>query len=397
MYDLIVENAKLYPMSRDARLAEDTAFAVKDGRIAVMAPDRRALSRDARKTIDARGRVVLPGFVDCHTHAVYAGDRSAEHALRLAGQSYEDIARAGGGIMNTVRAVRAASEATLVTQTVPRLEALMGEGVTTVEIKSGYGLDAENELKLLRVIRRLATDLPLELSATFLGAHAVEPGHSKSAWLDEIINKMLPQIVSEGLADTVDIYVESIAFDRGDLERLANAAAEHGLKLRAHTDQLSNMGGSEAAARLGALSCDHLEHTTAADIAAMAEHGTVAVLLPGAFYFLGETRKPPVAQLRQAGVPMAIATDLNPGTSPIASLLTCLHFATCIFGMSPDEALLGVTKNAARALGREKDIGGLEAGKMADFCLWDIPAPEFLCYQLGGLCPDAVFFRGVQR
>lgn len=397
MYDLIVENAKLYPMANDASPLEAGALAVRDGRIRAIGKDRKSLGADARSVYDAAGRVVMPGFIDCHTHAVFAGDRSHEHLLRLAGQSYEDIARAGGGIVNTVDAVRRASEAMLIAQSLPRLEALMREGVTSIEIKSGYGLDMQNEIKLLRAISALAAKLPVEISATFLGAHAIPSDRSKAEYLAEVIDKMLPRIARERLADTVDIYVESIAFDIEDLQHLARAASEHGLKFRAHTDQLSNMGGTAMAAQLGALSCDHLEFITDEDINAMARHDTVAVLLPGAFYFLRETRKPPVAKLRSAGVAMAVATDLNPGTSPIASLLSCLHFATTLFGLSADEALLAVTKNAAKAMGRETDIGSLEVGKIANLSIWDLPSPQHLCYQLGGLTPDAVFYRGVIR
>lgn len=397
MYDLIVENAKLYPMAGDARVSTNQAMAVRDGKIAALAKSRDELDDGASVVIDAAKRVVLPGFIDCHTHAVYAGDRSEEHRKRLAGQTYEEIARAGGGISNTVDAVRAASEAQLVEQSLPRLRALMREGVTTAEIKSGYGLDLENELKLLRVIQRLEELLPLDIVATFLGAHAVPRGHSKDEYMNEVIDNMFPRVASERLATTVDIYVENIAFDTDDLARLAAAARGHGLNLRAHTDQLSNIGATRRAAQLGALSCDHLEFIDDQDIAAMAEHGTVAVLLPGAFYFLREEKKPPVAKLRAAGVPMAVASDLNPGTSPVASLLTCLHFSTTLFGLTGDEALLGITRNAACALGLEKRIGSLEVGKMANFCIWDIPSPDTLSYQLGGITPDARFLQGREQ
>ena len=239
--------------------------------------------------------------------------------------------------------------------------------------------------------------LPLDIAATFLGAHAVPPGHSKNDYINEVTNVMLPEVAREKLASTADIYVENIAFDKDDLQQLAGAADKAGLRLRAHTDQLSNMGATALAASLGALSCDHLEFSSPDDVAAMARHGTVAVLLPGAFYFLREDNIPPVAAFRAANVPMAVASDLNPGTSPVASLLTCLHFSTTLFGLSSDEALLGITINAARAMGREADIGSLEIGKIANFCLWDIPSPDFLCYQLGGLLPDARFFKGQQQ
>lgn len=397
MYDLIVENAKLYPMSGDASVSAARAFAVRAGRIAALAESREALDGDAELVFDAANRVVLPGFVDCHTHAVYAGNRCSEHRMRLAGSSYEEIARAGGGIVNTVQAVREASEDQLLKESRARLLALMREGVTTIEIKSGYGLDLENEVKLLQVIRKLGETLPADISATFLGLHSVPAGRNKGDYVDDVILNMLPQIAAEKLAGAVDIYVEGIAFDNDDLRRLADAAKALGLSLRAHTDQLSNLGATALAADLGALSCDHLEFINDNDVKAMAATGTVAVLLPGAFYFLGEVKKPPVEKLRAAGVPMAVASDLNPGTSPIASLLACLHFSTTLFGLSSDEALLGITLNAARALGRDADLGSLEKGKMANFCIWDIPSPDYLCYQLGGLVPDARFFNGLQQ
>ncbi len=397
MFDLIVENAKLYPMAGSARPDKARAIAVKGGRIAALGRDREALGGDAGSVLDAGGQLMTPGLVDCHTHAVFAGDRADEHAMRLAGQSYASIAEAGGGIASTVRAVRAASEEQLVEQSLPRIRALMAEGVTTMEIKSGYGLDPDNEFKMLRAIRRIGDILPLDVYATFLGAHAIPAGVSKESYLNQVINDMLPEIASQKLAEAVDIYVENIAFDRHDLERLALAAREAGLKLRAHTDQLSNQGGTRHAARLGALSCDHLEFAETRDIEEMAIHGTIAVLLPGAFYFLRESQKPPVTKLRDAGVPMAVATDLNPGTAPVASLLTCMHFATTLFGLSREEILLGVTQIAARALGRSEELGSLEVGKMANFCLWDLPNPGHLSYQLGGLKPTAVYFEGQAR
>ncbi|NNF52747.1 MAG: imidazolonepropionase [Gammaproteobacteria bacterium] len=384
-------------MAGDALVSPAKVMAVRDGRIAALAESRDDLDGPADVVIDAAGRVLLPGFVDCHTHAVFAGDRSEEHRMRLAGQSYEDIARAGGGIASTVRAVRAASEAALIDASQPRLQALMREGVTSVEIKSGYGLDLANELKLLRATKALGERLPLDISATFLGAHAVPHDRSKSEYLGEVIEIMLPEVAREKLASAADIYVENIAFDNDDLLRLAAAADKAGLRLRAHTDQLSNMGGTALAASLGALSCDHLEFSNTDDVAAMARHGTIAVLLPGAFYFLRESKKPPIAALRAARVPMAVASDLNPGTSPVASLLTCLHFATTLFGLSSDEGLLGITINAARAMGRGAEVGSLEIGKSANFCIWDIPSPDYLCYQLGGLTPAARFFQGQQQ
>jgi imidazolonepropionase len=386
MHDLLLKNARI---STDTGVAR--TLAVDGSRIAAV---DCAADAPAREVLDAGGKLLLPGFIDCHTHALYAGDRMAEHLLKMQGASYADIAKAGGGIASTVKAVRAASEAELIEQTLPRLEALKAEGVTTVEIKSGYGLDVETELKMLRAIRALPRHIPMDISATFIGAHAVPPGGDRDDYMKSVLERMLPAVAEEGLADTVDIFVEHIAFQVRDLERLAEKAQKLGLKLRAHTDQLSNMGATRRAAELGALSCDHLEYMDEADAAAMAGSGTVAVLLPAAFYFLRETRKPPVALLRQHKVAMALATDLNPGTAPVASLLTAMHLAGILFGLTPAEVLAGVTGNAARALGRGGRIGALAPGMDADFCLWDLPAPGFFSYQLGGLKPSARFFKG---
>jgi len=314
--------------------------------------------------------------------------------LKMQGASYADIAKAGGGIASTVKAVRAASEAQLLEQTLPRLQALAAEGVTSVEIKSGYGLDPANELKMLRAIRALPKHIPMDISATFLGAHALPAGKSHDEYMEEVLYQMLPAVASEGLADAVDIFVEHIAFSLDDLKRLAERAAKLGLKLRAHTDQLSNLTATRTAAGLGALSCDHLEYSEEADVAEMGRRGTVAVLLPGAFYFLKETKKPPVDLFRRHKVPFAVATDLNPGSSPVASLLTAMHMAGILFGLEPAEILPGVTRHAARAMGREDRIGALTPGRDADFCLWDLPAPEFISYQLGGLKPTARYFKG---
>ena len=388
MHDLLLKNAQLGTGTGEPKI---TNLAVSQGCIAAV---DCAADAPARESVDAGGKLLLPGFVDCHTHALYAGDRMAEHLLKMQGASYADIAKAGGGILSTVKAVRAASEAQLIEQTLPRLEALRSEGVTSVEIKSGYGLDLETELKMLRAIRALPRHIPMDVTATFIGAHAVPPGMSRTAYMDEVIERMLPAVAEEKLADSVDIFVEHIAFDVKDLERLAEKARKLGLRLRAHTDQLSNMGATSRAAELGALSCDHLEYMDEADAAVMGKNGTVAVLLPAAFYFLKAARKPPIDLLRKHKVPLAVATDLNPGTAPVASLLTAMHMAGTLFGLTPAEVLDGVTGNAARALGREGRIGALAPGLDADFCLWDMQAPGFLSYQLGGLKPTHRFFKG---
>ncbi|MEA5444483.1 imidazolonepropionase [Gammaproteobacteria bacterium AB-CW1] len=367
------------------------SIAVQDGRIAALGVDKDAV---ALETVDADGRVLMPGLIDCHTHVLYAGHRMDEHARKLEGASYEEIARSGGGILSTVRAVREADEERLVRESLPRVSALLAEGVTTVEAKSGYGLDTENELKMLRAIRHLDRETPVHLSPTFLGAHSIPADRSREDYMDELVEKTLPAVIEQQLAETCDIYVERIAFTVADMERLFAAARDGGLRLRAHTDQLSNMQATRRAAELGALSCDHLEYTEEADIRAMAEHGTAAVLLPGAFYFLRETKLPPIAGFRKAGVPMAVSTDINPGSSPVVSLQAAMHMAAIFFGLTAEEILLGVTSNAAAAMGEAEDRGSIEVGKVADLTLWDIPGPEFLIYQLGGIRPDRTYIGG---
>jgi imidazolonepropionase len=348
----------------------------------------------ASRRVDLGGRLVLPGLVDCHTHLVFAGDRAAEHALRLGGASYEEIARSGGGIRSTVEAVRRSSEDQLVELALPRAKALMREGVTTLEIKSGYGLDLATEMKMLRAIRRLDEHLPIRVRSTFLGAHAVPPEQTRARYMDQVVDEMLPAVADAGLADAVDIYVERIGFDLADLERLATRAAALGLPLRVHAEQLSAMGATTVGARLGAISCDHLEYADDRDVAAMAQSGTVAVLLPGAFYFLRETRRPPVEALRRAGVRMAVASDFNPGSSPVASLLISAHMACSLFGLTAMEAVEAITGNAAAAMGLADSAGRIALGMQADFTVWDLPGPEHLVYQLGGLFPERTYVEG---
>ena len=388
MFDLIVDNARLYPMAGSASRAAARSFAVLGGRIAGF-----DVPGEARQRLDARDRVVLPGFIDCHTHAMYVGDRIHEREQRRAGASYADIAAAGGGILSTVRGVRAATLDELRAATAPRLLALAREGVTTVEVKSGYGLDLDSEIKMLEAIGRLRRELPIDLSATCLAAHAVPPNTARSDYVDFVIGTLLPAVHARGLARMVDVYIEHIAFDLDDAQRILTAASELGFNLHAHCEQLSLMGASVLSARLGARSVSHLEYLDDRGVEALARYGTTAVLLPGAYYCLNETRLPPIAALRAARVPMAVATDLNPGTSPIASLLACLHMAATIFGLTADEALLGVTDHAARALKLE-DRGRLTVGRRADFSLWDLAEPAMLTYQLGGLAPSAVYVEG---
>jgi imidazolonepropionase len=333
----------------------------------------------------AEGRWMTPGLIDCHTHLVYGGDRALEFEQRLTGVSYEEIARQGGGIVSTVRATRAASEDDLVESARPRLAALTAEGVTTIEIKSGYGLDWDTELKMLRAARRLGECDRIDVVTTFLGAHALPAEYAGRAddYIDFVCADVMPRVAELGLADAVDAFCEGIGFTVDQTGRVFEAARALDLPVKLHAEQLSDLGGAALAARFDALSADHLEYASDASIEAMAGAGTVAVLLPGAFYFLRETRKPPVESFRRHGVPMAIATDSNPGSSPVGSILLMLNMACTLFQMTPEEALAGVTRHAAAALGRSERIGTLEAGKQADFVLWDIDHPAELAYRIG--------------
>lgn len=391
MHDLLVHDVRIHSPGAGHETTA-TTLAVRDGCIAGIGVPA---DTPARRRVAGHGALLLPGFIDCHTHALFAGNRMAEHSRRLAGAGYAEIAAEGGGIMNTVRAVREADEDTLVRESMPRVRALEREGVTTIEIKSGYGLDFDNELKQLRAIRTVGARVAADIVPTFLGAHTVPAGTDKSVYLDEVIKRMIPAVSEQGLARAVDIYVERIAFDRADMERVFAAAAAHGLRVKVHAEQLSNIGASAAAAQHRPLSADHLEWLDADGVRALADCGAVAVLLPGAWYCLRDERRPPVAALREHGVPMAVATDLNPGTSPVASLLAAMHLAAHAFGLTADEVLAGVTVNAARALDLA-DRGTIADGMRADFCLWKIPGPEFLVYQLGGIAPPRVFIEGVE-
>jgi imidazolonepropionase len=404
MAALLLVNARIATM-RGAKysIVEDGAMEVEDGRIAWVGASAKAGSRARRDVhgddgvVDAQGRLVTPGLIDCHTHLVYAGHRAREFELRLKGASYEEIARQGGGILATVRATRAATGEELRAQAHARLEALMAEGVTTVEIKSGYGLDLTNELKCLRVARSLGNG-HVRVRTTLLGAHSVPPEFVGRApeYVDLVCNEMIPAAAREGLAQAVDAFCEGVAFTPPQVRRVFEAAREHGLQVKLHADQLSNGGGATLAAEFGALSADHLEHTDASGVAALAKAGTVAVLLPGAFYYLRETKRPPVDSLRRSGVPMAVATDCNPGTSPCTSILTIANMACTLFRLTPEEALAGITVHAARALGLP-DVGTIEAGQRADFVLWDLDDPAQLGAQIAGLRPHTVFFAGRER
>jgi imidazolonepropionase len=368
-------------------VVERGAVAARGGRIAFAGPEAELpdAARAGAEIIDCEGRWITPGLIDCHTHLVHAGNRANEFEMRLAGASYEEVARAGGGIVSSVKALRAASEDQLVVETLPRLDALIAEGVTTVEVKSGYGLDLDNEAKSLRAARRLASARPVTVKTTFLGAHALPPeaGGDKDAYIAKVVDEMLPAIAGEGLADAVDGFCEGIAFSPEQIAEVFSAARALSLPVKLHADQLSNLYGAALAASYGALSADHLEYTDEPGAAAMAQAGTVAVLLPGAFYFIREEQKPPVDLFRRHGVPIAVATDCNPGTSPLTSLLLAMNMAATLFRLTVDECLAGVTREAARALGILGEAGTLEVGKSADLAIWNVESPAELVYRLG--------------
>ena len=388
-FDRIWHNARLVTMREDLPdlgVIERGLIAARDGRI-VFAGARSDVPSDAEaaERIDCAGRWVTPGLVDCHTHLVFGGNRAHEFELRLKGASYEEIARAGGGIVSTVAATRGASEAELVADALPRLDALIGEGTTTVEIKSGYGLNTETEMRQLSAARSLGRSRPVAIRTSFLGAHALPPeaGGDKDRYIDLVCREMLPAVAQAGLADAVDAFMEGIAFSRDQTVRVFQAAKAQGLPVKLHADQLSNLGGAALAAEFSALSADHLEHTDGAGVAAMAEAGTVAVLLPGAFYFIRETQKPPVELFRAHGVNMALATDCNPGSSPLTSLLLAMNMGATLFRMTVAECFAGVTREGARALGILGETGTLEPGKCCDLAIWDIDRPAELVYRIG--------------
>ena len=385
--DRVWSEARLATLAGDAGLGivEQGVVASRDGRILYAGPAADAPDFEADERIRCDGRWITPGLIDCHTHLVHAGDRAHEFELRLAGASYEEIARAGGGIAATMRATRAASQDDLVATAFGRLDPLIAEGVTTVEVKSGYGLALEPELRMLRAARRLGAERPVRVATTFLGAHALPPEYADDAdaYVDLVCDTMIPAVAAAGLADAVDAFCEGIGFTAAQTGRVFAAAAAHGLPVKLHAEQLSNLHGAALAARYGALSADHLEYLDDDGIAAMARAGTVATLLPGAFYFVRETRLPPVDALRAAGVPIALATDCNPGTAPLTSLLLTLNMGATLFRLTVDECLAGVTRNAARALGLAHDIGTLEAGKSCDLAIWDIERPAELVYRMG--------------
>jgi imidazolonepropionase len=393
-------NGRICPSGDPLEVVEPGAIAVKGARIVWVGSENQIPAEIATATEHDLGRRwVTPGLVDCHTHLVYAGCRADEFAMRLAGASYEEIARSGGGINSTVRATRAVSEDALFRQSARRLESMLAEGVTAVEVKSGYGLEIETERKILTVARRLGEQYPVSVYTTFLGAHAVPPEFAGRAddYMGYVCDEMLPALHEEGLVDAVDVFCENIGFTIAQTERLYEKARQLGLPVKMHADQLSDSGGAQLAARYRALSADHLEHVDESGVVAMKKAGLVAVLLPGAYYFLRETKLPPIDLFRHHHVPMAIATDSNPGTSPTTSILLTMNMACTLFRMTAAEALRGVTRNAAQALGKSESHGILAAGRYADFCVWDIESLAELCYWSGFNPCQLVVRHGAKR
>jgi len=397
--DRLWRNARLATLAADRDgLGEidHGVVACQNGRIVFAGPAAQAPLFSPIAEDDCEGRWITPGLIDPHTHLVYAGDRAAEFEARLNGATYEEIARAGGGIVSTMRATREASEPALVAAALPRLDALIAEGVTTIEIKSGYGLRLADERKQLRAARRLADERPVEVRTSFLGAHAVPPEHrgAPGVYLAEVCEVMLPAIAAEGLADAVDAFCEGIAFSPDQVRQVFETARRLGLPVKLHAEQLTNQHGAALAAEFGALSADHLEHLDEDGVVAMARAGVTATLLPGAYYFTRETQAPPIEALRRHHVPIALATDSNPGTSPLTSLLAAMNMAATLFRLSVVECVAGVTREAARALGRSGELGTLEAGKLCDLAIWDIERPAELVYRIGFNPLHARVWRG---
>jgi imidazolonepropionase len=384
----VLTNARLATMAPDRPglgIIENGRVVIEGGRIVAVGAANEIAVPAGAGVIDWEGRWVTPGLIDCHTHLVHAGNRAKEFEMRLAGASYEEIARAGGGIVSSVRQVREASEAELVSQTLPRLDALIAEGVTTLEVKSGYGLTVEDELKMLRAARQLAEKRPVAITTTYLGAHATPADYKgrNRAFIEEVVLPGLKAAYAEGLVDAVDGFCEGIAFSPDEMRLVFDVARSLGVPVKLHADQLSNLQGAALAAEYQGLSADHLEYTDEEGAAAMTRAGTVAVLLPGAYYFIRETKKPPIELFRKHGTAMALATDCNPGTSPLTSLLLTMNMAATLFHMTVEECLLGITRNAARALGRLDTVGTIEVGKQADLAIWSVESPAELVYRIG--------------
>jgi imidazolonepropionase len=394
--DLIIDNVRIASMQDNGEpygMFEQCAVAIKDGKIIAIIND--SLHYSAKQVFDGRGQWLLPGFIDCHTHLVYGGNRAEEFAQRLEGITYADIARQGGGIQSTVNATRQASEKTLLASALKRASRLIKEGVTCIEVKSGYGLDLDTELKMLRVAKKIADHLPVTIVTTYLGAHTIPKEYSSSAddYVQLVCDIVVPAVAKQQLANSVDVFCETIGFSPTQCRKIFVAAKKHGLEVKAHVEQLSDLKGAVLAAEFAALSVDHVEYLQVEDVPILKQAGTVAVLLPGAFYYLNETQKPPVDALRAHQIPIAIATDLNPGSSPIASILTIGNMACVLFGLTPEEALKGITRNAAQALGI-KTKGQIAIGMDADLCLWDIEHPAELIYTINQHRPSAKWLAG---
>ena len=387
-FSILYNNAQIATMTSDKPygLIENGAVVISAGLIQWVGPEKELpVEFNGLPEKDLDGRLLTPALIDCHTHLVYGGSRATEFELRLEGASYEEISRSGGGILSTVTATRTATEEELFSQSLPRFDALLAEGVGTVEIKSGYGLDLKTEIKMLRVARKLGSERNVRVKTSFLGAHAIPPEFKgkADAYIDFVCEDVLPLVHEEKLADTVDGFCENIAFSTKQIYRVFDKATALGLPVKLHAEQLSNLGGAALAANYGALSADHLEFLDETGVQAMAKSGTVAVVLPGAFYTLRETQFPPLNSLRKAGVPLAIATDCNPGSSPLTSILLCMNMACTLFRMTPEEALSGVTRVAAQALGIGHEVGTIEIGKKAEFAVWNVDQPAELAYRMG--------------
>ncbi|WND01780.1 imidazolonepropionase [Temperatibacter marinus] len=406
MWDKLIKNIHISSMagSNDSATGniKNAALGIKDGDIVYIGPEsnlpKKPLDQLSNCIIDGEEGWALPGFIDCHTHLVYAGNRSGEFKARLDGASYEDIAKAGGGILATVKATRAASEEELIEQSLPRLQALIQSGVTTIEIKSGYGLTLEDEIKMLKAAIQLEATTGITVTTTLLAAHSIPPEYKDraDAYIDHICAEIIPAALEAECVDAVDAFCEGIAFSPEQVKRVFAYAKAEGLDVKLHADQLSDLGGGALAADYNALSADHIEYASLESIKAMAEKNTVATLLPGAFYNLKETQTPPVKHLREYGVPIALATDCNPGSSPVMNIQLMLHMGCTLFGLTVDEALLGITKNAALALGMDETHGSLEVGKVADINLFKITDPADLVYNIGGIEPQMTFKDGIQ-
>jgi imidazolonepropionase len=395
--DVVIDNVRIASMQKNGKpygILSQSCVAIKDGKVLAIF-DSTDTSYQSSKRVDGENKWLLPGFIDCHTHLVYGGNRANEFEQRLQGKTYTEIAQQGGGILGTVNATREASELTLLTSAIKRAARLVEEGVTCIEVKSGYGLDLDTELKMLKVAKQISEHLPVSIVPTYLGAHTVpiEYRSNPDDYVQFVCDQVIPAVAKQQLASCVDVFCESIGFSPAQCRKIFAAAKTHKLNVKAHVEQLSDLKGAKLAAQFGAISVDHIEYLDPKDIPALKQSGTVAVLLPGAFYYLSETQKPPVAELRANNIPIAIATDLNPGSSPIASILTIMNMASILFGLTPEEVVYGVTLHAAKALDLSNK-GQIKTGMDADLCLWDIEHPAELVYGINQHRPAAKWFAG---